>query len=228
MADALKWASQYDPEPLGPMYCFFSPPICLAKILILDDSAASRQRAQALLPKLEDYLTGIHNKRFLIEALALRALLSEKTGDTALAVSKLGKAVSLAQTGGFIRLFVDIGPELVPILSRLELNGEKLQYVGRILAAFQAESEPTRAIQQDTITGVTVRDVVGMPEHLSRREKEVLALLVERLTNNEIGERLYISTATVKRHAHNIYEKLNVKNRREAVTKAVALGLITD
>ena len=227
MADALKWASQYDPEPLGPMYCFFSPPICLAKILILDNSAASRQRAQALLPKLEDYLTGIHNKRFLIEALALRALLSEKTGDTALAVAKLGKAVSLAQTGGFIRLFVDIGPELVPILSRLELNGEKLQYVGRILAAFQAEGEPTRAIQQDTNTGVTVRDVVGMPEHLSRREKEVLALLVERLTNNEIGERLYISTATVKRHAHNIYEKLNVKNRREAVTKAVALGLIT-
>jgi LuxR family maltose regulon positive regulatory protein len=228
MADALKWAGQYDPEPLGPMYCFFSPPMCLAKILILDDSAASRRRAQALLPKLEDYLTGIHNKRFLIEALALRALLSEKTGDTALAVAKLSKAVSLAQTGGFIRLFVDISPELVPILSRLELNGEKLQYVGRILSAFQAEGERTRAIHQDTNTGVTVRDVVGMPEHLSRREKEVLALLVERLTNNEIGERLYISTATVKRHAHNIYEKLNVKSRREAVTKAVALGLITD
>jgi len=228
MADALKWASQYDPEPLGPSYCFFSPPMCLAKILILDDSAASRRRAQALLPKLENYLAGIHNKRFLIEALALRALLSEKTGDTALAVAKLGKAVSLAQTGGFIRLFVDIGPELVPILSRLELNGEKLQYVGRILAAFQAGGEPTRAMQQDTNTGVTVRDVVGMPEHLSRREKEVLALLVERLTNNEIGERLYISTATVKRHAHNIYQKLNVKTRREAVTKAVALGLITD
>jgi len=48
------------------------------------------------------------------------------------------------------------------------------------------------------------------------------------LTNREIGERLFISTATVKRHAHNIYEKLNVKSRREAVTKAVALGLITD
>ena len=65
-----------------------------------------------------------------------------------------------------------------------------------------------------------------MPEQLSRREKEVLALLVERLTNREIGERLFISTATVKRHAHNIYEKLNVKSRREAVTKALALGLI--
>ena len=63
---------------------------------------------------------------------------------------------------------------------------------------------------------------------MSPREKEVLALLVGRLTNKEIGERLFISTATVKRHAHNIYEKLNVKGRREAVTKAVGLGLIAD
>jgi LuxR family maltose regulon positive regulatory protein len=228
MADALKWASQYDPEPLGPMYCFFSPPMCLAKILILDDSAASRQQAQALLPKLEDYLTGIHNKRFLVETLVLRALLSEKMGDTAAAVEQLDKAVSMAQPGGFIRLFVDTGPGLVPLLHLLQLKGEKLEYVGRILAAFQAESGQTSKTQQDTNAGVTVRDVAGLPEQLSRREKEVLALLVERLTNREIGERLFISTATVKRHAHNIYEKLNVKSRREAVTKAVALGLITD
>ena len=53
-------------------------------------------------------------------------------------------------------------------------------------------------------------------------------LLVERLTNKEIGEQLFISTATVKRHAHNIYEKLNVKGRHEAVTKAVGLGLISE
>ena len=228
MADALKWASQYDPEPLGPMYCFFSPPMCLAKILILDDSAASRRQAQALLPKLEDYLTGIHNKRFLIETLLLRALLSEKMGDTAAAVKQLDKAVSMAQPGGFIRLFVDTGPALVPLLHHLQLKGEKLEYVGRILAAFQAESGQTSTAQQDASTGVTVRDIAGLPEQLSRREKEVLALLVERLTNKEIGKRLFISTATVKRHAHNIYEKLNVKSRREAVTKAIGLGLIAD
>ena len=75
---------------------------------------------------------------------------------------------------------------------------------------------------------VTINDSAGLPESLSRREKEVLALLVERLTNNEIGERLFISTATVKRHAHNIYEKLNVRGRREAVAEAVGLGLLAD
>ena len=228
MVDALSWARQYDPEPLVAEHSFFAPPVCLAKILIWDDTAASRKRAQALLPRLEDYYSGIHNKRFLIETLALRALLSDKTGETAHAIEQLGRAISLAQPGGFIRLFVDIGPELVPLLNRLELKGEKLEYVGRILAAFRSEGGRTGTVQADATARVTIKDVAGLPEPLSPREKEVLALLVGRLTNKEIGERLFISTATVKRHAHNIYEKLNVKGRREAVTKAVGLGLIAD
>jgi len=228
MVDALSWARQYDPEPLMAEHSFFAPPLCLAKILILDDTTASRKRAQALLPRLEDYFSGIHNKRFLIETLALRALLSDKTGETAHAIEQLGSAVSLAQPGGFIRLFVDIGPELVPLLNRLELKGDRLQYAGRILAAFASEGGEADAAPADTIAGITITDIAGLPEPLSRREKEVLGLLAGRLTNKEIGERLFISTATVKRHAHNIYEKLNVKGRREAVTKSVGLGLITD
>ena len=134
----------------------------------------------------------------------------------------------MAQPGGFIRLFVDIGPELVPLLNRLEIKGEKLRYVGRILAAFGSEGGGTDADQADGTARVTIKDVAGLPEPLSPREKEVLGLLAGRLTNKEISEELFISTATVKRHAHNIYEKLNVKGRREAVTKSVGLGLITD
>ena len=111
---------------------------------------------------------------------------------------------------------------MIPLLNRLELQeDEKLQYVGRILAAFRSEGGQTdAALQADTKAGITIMDLAGSPEQLTRREKEVLALLVGRLTNKEIGERLFISTATVKRHAHNIYEKLNVKGRHEAVDKS--------
>ena len=56
----------------------------------------------------------------------------------------------------------------------------------------------------------------------------MLGLLVERLSNKESAERLLIATTTVKRHAQTIYEKLNVKGRREAVTKAIGLGLVSD
>ena len=227
-AEALKWAAEYDPEPLVPMYAFFSSPICLAKILILSDSPENHERARTLLDQLEAYLTRIHNLRFLMETLALKAVLSERTGDGALALEQLGHAVTLAEPGGFIRVFVDLGPELFPLLNRLELKGDTLQYVGRILAAFQAEAAPKGMQRAAAETGVAIRDVAGMPEPLSPREKEVLALLGERLSNKEIGERLFIATATVKRHAQSIYEKLNVTGRREAVTKAQGLGLIVD
>ena len=63
-------------------------------------------------------------------------------------------------------------------------------------------------------------------EPLTNRELDVLDLLAQRLSNNEIAETLFISTTTVKWHLQNIYEKLNVKKRREAVEKAEALGVL--
>ena len=63
-------------------------------------------------------------------------------------------------------------------------------------------------------------------EPLTNRELDVLDLLAQRLSNNEIAETLFISTTTVKGHLQNIYEKLNVKKRREAVEKAEALGIL--
>jgi len=227
MAEALKWADQYDPEPLVPMYAFFQPAMCLARVLVKEGSDASLCRAQCLLSRLESHLGRIHNKRFLIETLALRAMLSDKTGDAALGREQLDRAVSLAQPAGFIRLFIDLGPDLAPLLNRLELKGEKLEYVGRILAAFRTVGPRAEPPDANTASGVVATNMPRLAEPLSRREREVLELLAGRLTNGEIGERLFISTNTVKRHVHSIFEKLNVKGRREAVTKAVGLGLIT-
>lgn len=63
-------------------------------------------------------------------------------------------------------------------------------------------------------------------EPLTNRELDVLELLAQRLSNQEIAEKLFISTATVKGHLLNIYGKLNVRKRREAVEKAQALGIL--
>ena len=63
-------------------------------------------------------------------------------------------------------------------------------------------------------------------EPLTWREAEVLALLAARLSNKEIAKQLSISTETVKQHATNIYQKLQVSGRREAVNRARALGLL--
>jgi LuxR family maltose regulon positive regulatory protein len=65
-------------------------------------------------------------------------------------------------------------------------------------------------------------------EPLSKRELEVLRLVAEGLSNREIAERLVISLSTVKGHTSNIYSKLAVKGRTQAVAKARVLGILPD
>jgi ATP/maltotriose-dependent transcriptional regulator MalT len=64
-------------------------------------------------------------------------------------------------------------------------------------------------------------------EPLTNREIDVLELLAQRLSNKEIADRLFISATTVKGHLHNIYGKLSVKKRREAVEKAIEIGILS-
>ena len=222
-AQAVRWAASYDPEPLTPMYGFFAPPTVLAKILVIEDTAESRARATSYLERLVSYLEAIHNRHFLIEALAIRAMLREAEGDPAAALADLERAVRIAQPGRYIRLFVDLGPRLGSLLSRLKLDDEALCYVGEILAGFRHDT-PQRPGQPDSEATAPRR--IGI-EPLSRREQQILRLLSERLSYKEIASQLNISPVTVKRHAANIYEKLGVHGRRQAVAKATGLGMIT-
>ena len=65
-----------------------------------------------------------------------------------------------------------------------------------------------------------------MAEPLSARELEVLPLIADGLTNQEIAARLYLSLHTVKAHARNIYAKLGVSSRTQAAARGRALGLL--
>ena len=71
------------------------------------DTTDSRRQAADLLDELYDFLTSIHNHRFLIEVLALQALLQDARGEESVALEKAAKALALAEPGGFIRSFVD-------------------------------------------------------------------------------------------------------------------------
>ena len=66
----------------------------------------------------------------------------------------------------------------------------------------------------------------ALVDSLTNREMDILELLQKRLSNKEIAEKLFISTATVKGHLQNIYGKLNVSKRREAVEKAKKIGIL--
>jgi LuxR family maltose regulon positive regulatory protein len=212
ISEGLEWARGFDPEPFEQNYRFFEPRITLAKALIAEGEKTSLESAAVLLQRLEAFYTGIHNIRLLIEVLALQALLSDAQGDESTARDLLTRAVGLAQPGGFIRLFVDLGPGLARLLNGLNLDAEGLRYVGQILSAFSGDGKT------QTVKG---------PDHaLTRREVEILGLLADELSNNQIADQLCISPATVKRHTENIYQKLGVHGRRKAVAKAGELSMI--
>ncbi len=212
MAEALSWAQQFDPEPFQANYPFYEPRLTLVKVLIAQHSAESLEQAESLLTRLEIFFGEIHNTRFLIEVLALQALLRDTQGGEPAAISVLGRAVQLAQPSEFIRLFVDLGPGLVNLLNRLDLDAEGKRYVGRILDVYRSD----------------VKAEVGEAlEHpLTKRELDVIELLEEELSNEQIADRLYIARATVKRHTENIYQKLGVAGRHQAVAQAKELAII--
>lgn len=213
---AREWARSFDPGPVHFAYHFSSAPhLTLTKVWIAEGNADSREQAARLLQLLEAQLTARHNVRFLVEVLALQALLQHGLGDEAAASEQLGRAVLLAQPGGFIRLFVDLGQELVQPLKRLTPDKATAHYVGQILSAFNDDWLVTAGRQQ-----------VGAD--LTRRELKILKLLAVRLSNVEISEELCISRATVKRHTQNIYRKLRASSRREAVVRARTLNILVD
>ncbi len=218
--------------PLSVMALFYAPQLTPLKILLAQNTPASRQRAAAALSPLYDFVTTTHNTRFTIEVLALQALLQDAEGDERAALALLEQAVSLAEPGGFIRLFADLGPRMAGLFARLRRTGVAPDYTGRILQAFGEDT--TAAFNQEAAQSVAQGSVVspaGPPEliePLTEREREILVLLAQRLSNKEIAQALVISPQTVKRHAVNLYQKLQVGSRREAVANAIRLGLLKD
>jgi LuxR family maltose regulon positive regulatory protein len=156
----------------------------------------------------------------VIEILMLQALAFEAGGKTDRALSALEVALTLAEPEGFIRIFVDEGQPMAHLLKRALNHGIAPDYVRRLLAAFSSD-EPAQA---GTTTSST--DQSELVEPLSQRELEVLQLIAEGLTNREIAERLYLSLNTVKVHTRNIYGKLNVHNRSQAIARSQELGLL--
>ena len=101
-------------------------------------------------------------------------------------------------------------------------KGTASAYVGRLLSAFTLE----RRIKDEAGAVSSASRSQGLIDPLSQRELEVLSLIDQGLSNNEIGERLFLALDTIKGHNRRIFEKLDVSRRTEAVARACELGLL--
>jgi LuxR family transcriptional regulator, maltose regulon positive regulatory protein len=202
--------------------------------LTLDKLPEAGERLAALLPLAEG--SGHHGA--LLEALCLQALLEWKLGQV-VAQQTLMRALKMAAPAGYVRTFLDLGPPMYGLLkethfwlqragmglpdTRLEgpLNPPLVAYVVSLLDAF----EPAKPGPGD-LGGALRQSQYALIEALSERELEILRLMAEGLTNQEIGEKLYLALGTVKSHAHHIFSKLEVKNRTQAIARARELDLL--
>jgi LuxR family maltose regulon positive regulatory protein len=228
MAEAIHWVKGYEPEPFRAAHLFYVPQLTRVKVLLAKGTFESQRKAADLLAGLHDFFTSIHNTRFLIYVLAMQALLYDGRGNDSEALSVLEYAIKLARPGGFIRPFLDLGPEMEGLLHRLAEQNIAVKYVGQLLEAFN--NDGIRALPEPS-GGQSIHPSAGTTqprdEALTGRELEILTLLAKRLRNKEIAEKLFISPETVKRHTINIYSKINVHTRQEAVAKARVMGIFS-
>lgn len=212
VSEASQWTKTFNPYPFHGGYRFYFPQLTLAKVYIALNTEESQRKAEALLSSLCAFFTSTHNKMFLLKVMTLQALLRHVQGDEPAALSTLEEAVALGESGGFIRPFLDLGPDMGGLLNRLADRDGGTDYVKKLLAAFGAVTPHSPTPQ-------------SMLEPLTNREIEILLVLSKRFSNQEIAESLFISPETVKRHLYNIYQKFDVKTRKEAIARAKSLGI---
>lgn len=170
-----------------------------------------------------------------IETLVLQSLLQNALGDTQRSVEILTSALALGEPEDYRRVFLDAGQPLAEILllcraARQDAIGTlpSLDYIDSLLETLQPESAVPSHPRAAAVSGspASAQTDYGLPITLSAREMEVLSLIAEGKSNGEISAQLFLALNTVKRHAYNIYAKLEVKKRTHAVMKARQLGLI--
>ncbi len=228
LASAGRWADAFSaPLPDHPLIWLQHPHVTKACVLLARGAPADVQQALTIADAYLALARRTYSTFSIIAALALRALALLKQARTRAANEALLQAIELAQPGGFIRVFVDLGPPMQSMLSRLADQGIAAQAIQPILAAFQEEQNAAGAraggVQPSPHGALRVP---GLVEPLTLREWEILTLLREPHSGKEIAGRLCISPATLKRHTSNIYGKLGVHNRWDAVAAAEALGVL--
>jgi len=201
--------------------------LTLAKIMLAD--SPSEQKIVDVLTLLDAQLKLAQQQNRLrsqIEILTLQAQALHAKGESAQAASALEQALRLAAPEGYLRMFVYEGDALRFLLDDLRpmIGRAALGYAEKILAMFPQQ------IQNPKSKIPFGHDVANpkseMIDPLSERELEVLRLIAQGLSNQEITQKLVVALSTVKGHNLRIFAKLQAKSRTEAVARARELGLL--
>ncbi|OWY65167.1 LuxR family transcriptional regulator [cyanobacterium TDX16] len=193
--------------------------LTLVRVLLARGRAANASQpylddAMRLSLRLHDFAQAGGRNARVMETLILQTLVWQAREDKERSLSVLERALQIPHTGDYIRLFVDEGKPMMELLQYAAFKGIHQNYVSCLLAACSS------------IEGKAYTTVQPLIEPLTDRELEVLRYLATGLSNRAIADKLFVTLAAVKWHARNIYSKLDVGNRTQAVVKARELGIL--
>jgi LuxR family maltose regulon positive regulatory protein len=199
-------------------------PISQARVHLAEgDPSAALAALEAWRERVE--AKGWEDER--LKVLVLQAVALQAQGEQDQAVHILVDALSLAEPGGFIRLFVDEGLPMAQLLSATAARGIMRDYIRTVLAMLTVETQK-RQNTSHLPPSASLAHPHAQPliEPLSYREVEVLRLIAQGCSNQEISEQLFLALSTVKGHNRKIFDKLHVQRRTEAVARARELGML--
>jgi LuxR family maltose regulon positive regulatory protein len=151
-----------------------------------------------------------------------------KLGKNEKAIAKLIDSFTLAEPRGFVRTYLDMGEDMAELLTKFPRQHPYGEYAEMLRAAFPNGDQPFVKSKHAGNSFPHSQHKETLQTPFTNREHEIVLLLHKRLSNQEIADNLFISYGTVKRHTANIYKKLQVRNRHEAVSKALSLGIISE
>jgi LuxR family maltose regulon positive regulatory protein len=171
--------------------------------------------------------------RSIVEGLILLALALHGQNEVEQARVTLTQALALAEPEGYVSTFVIEGQPMATLLTQVRDAQKKERddpaqrvspgYIRKLLSVLRGETLPS---PDDTAQQGAVH-VQGEPiEALSEREREVLQRLAAGMSNQAIAQEFIVSVGTIKTHLNNIYGKLSVHSRTQAVARARALHLL--
>jgi LuxR family maltose regulon positive regulatory protein len=219
---AMRWAEALDvtQQHLTP-FARERQEVARARVLLAKDQpTAALQRLEPALQRATAGQCWGH----VLEIRLLQALAHQKLDQEPQALTALSEAVRLGEPEGYLRSFVEEGEAMQVLLSRLRKQCAKqgpTPYLDTLLTAFAQESKARHPAEE-------VTKAQPLPESLSERERQVLQLLAQGVSNHEIAQHLVIAYDTVKHHVSHIFAKLGVTNRVQAVKQARDFGLLDE
>lgn len=180
-----------------------------------------------LIPAIREARALERNRR-ATKLLIMSALSLQEDGEISSARRAILEALELGVSGGMVRMFLDEGSRMSRLLQETRKNIPRLpdQTQRDALVAYLDRLLACEGTTLDALPSAEVAITADLVENLTAKERAILKLVNQGLSNHRLGERLAISNNTVKWHLRNIYEKLGINNRMQAVTVARHLGLL--